>query len=219
MGFPAAMSATLRILSIFALSTVGVRADDTPTPTTAPVFMPEWNARSWSLVRGSVISTNPTASQTTYTIFCPEMTPPACGLSLEFPFELIEGPNTVEFHGTYTSTYIVDLGCDLDGTTSAKCSGYSSYKSGYSNGFITGPTEISWTSTLTGSDFEYGVLTMAQKPSRTDDILDIEATAPVSDGAALPAETAAASGPALDGKGQRALLCVLLSVGLGRLLL
>jgi hypothetical protein len=149
------------------------------------------------------------------------MTPPACGLSLEFPFELVEGPDTIEFHGTYTSTYIVDLGCDLDGTTSAKCSGYSSYKSGYSNGFVTGPTEISWTSTLTGSDVQYGVLTMADKPSHTDESLDIdiEATLPASDDAAFPAETGAASGISTDGKGQWALLSVLVSLGLGGLIL
>lgn len=47
---------------------------------------------------------NATASQTTYTIFCPTETPQACDLSLEFPFVVVEGPNTVEFHGTYTST-------------------------------------------------------------------------------------------------------------------
>jgi hypothetical protein len=220
MAFPARMPTTAQILSLLALCIASVRADDdTPTPTTAPVFLPEWNAESWSLVRGSVIATNPTASETTYTIFCPEMTPPACGLSLEFPFELVEGPDTVEFHGTYTSTYIVNLGCDLDGTTSAKCSGYSSYKSGYSNGFVTGPTEISWTSTLTGSNVEYGVLTMAEKPSHTDESLDIEATVPPSDDSAMPAETGAAPGLSLTSKGQWALVSASLGAGLCCLLL
>lgn len=44
------------------------------------------------------------ASETTYTIFCPVETPPACDLSLEFPFIIIGGPHTVKFHGTVTST-------------------------------------------------------------------------------------------------------------------
>ncbi|KAK0391222.1 hypothetical protein NLU13_0723 [Sarocladium strictum] len=240
MTFPATMSTRVHILALAAMRAVWVRGDEAPTPTTAPVFLPEWNANSWSLVRGSVIATvrhhqsiwrtciaayigltcgqNPTASETTYTIFCPEMTPPACDLSLEFPFELVEGPDTVEFHGTYTSTYIVELGCDLDGTTSARCSGYSSYKSGYSNGFVTGPTEISWTSTLTGSDVEYGVLTMAEKPSQTDDSLDLDATLPMSDNAATPAETGTASGTSLNGTGRLAFLSALITIGLGHLL-
>jgi hypothetical protein len=87
---------------------------------------------------------------------------------------------------------IANLGCDLDGTTAATCSGYSSYKSGYSNGFHTGPTEISWISTLTGSDVEWGVLTMAAKPTKSHDSLDIGASASpssVSGGTAMPAQT------------------------------
>lgn len=120
-----------------------------------------------------------------------------------------------------SSCSIVELGCDLDGTTSATCSGYSSYKSGYSNGFVTGPTEISWTSTLTGSDVEYGILTMADKPSHTDESLDVDATAPVSDDSAMPAETddTGGSGPSLERGGQRALLSALGSIGIGMLFL
>lgn len=58
MTFPATMPTTAQILSLLALCVASVRADDdTPTPTTAPVFLPEWNAESWSLVRGSVIAT------------------------------------------------------------------------------------------------------------------------------------------------------------------
>lgn len=47
------------------------------------------------------------ANRTTYTIFCPQQTPQACNLALEFPFIFVEGPETVEFHGTYTSTLYV----------------------------------------------------------------------------------------------------------------
>lgn len=63
---------------------------------------------------------------------------------------------------------IANIECELDERTAATCSGYSSYKSGYKNGPITGPTEISWTSTLSGTDVAWGVLTMADIPKPTD---------------------------------------------------
>ncbi|KAG5999684.1 hypothetical protein E4U43_001923, partial [Claviceps pusilla] len=47
---------------------------------------------------------NKTASETTFTIFCPTATQVACDLSLEFPFIIVEGPSTLKFHGTLTST-------------------------------------------------------------------------------------------------------------------
>ncbi|KFA78079.1 hypothetical protein S40288_05459 [Stachybotrys chartarum IBT 40288] len=148
--------------------------------TTAPVFLPYYDEESWSIVRGSILESNATARETTYTIFCPVQTPPSCDLSLEFPFIIVEGPDTVDFHGTLTSTYIADLGCDLEGTTEATCSGYSSYASGFTNGPHTGPTEFSWTTTLAQSEVEWGVLTMAEIPETTDNALHI--TAPVVDG-------------------------------------
>ncbi|KPM39802.1 hypothetical protein AK830_g6760 [Neonectria ditissima] len=156
----------------------GSSADDQEDAiTTAPIYLPYYNEESWSLVRGSVIASNPEEQQTTYTIFCLNENPPACDISLEFPFELVEGPDRVKFHGTYTSTYIANLECALDGTTAATCSGYSSYKAGYMNGLHTGPTEVSWTSTYSGSEVEWGVLTMAEVPVETDDQYDITATA------------------------------------------
>lgn len=144
----------------------------TPTVTAAPIYLPYYDERSWSLVRGSIISTDPSASRTTYTIFCPTQTPLACDLSLEFPFVIVEGPDTLEFHGTVTSTYIADVECDLNGTTAATCSGYSSYKSGYTNGPRTGPTQVSWTSTFTGSELQWGTLTLADCPGATDGAAD-----------------------------------------------
>ncbi|KAF5123800.1 hypothetical protein E5D57_011718 [Metarhizium anisopliae] len=130
----------------------------TPTVTTAPIFIPYYSEEQWSAVRGSIVSTV------------------ACDLSLEFPFIIVEGPSTLKFHGTLTSTYIADLECNMKGTTAATCSGYSSYCSGYTNGKYTGPTEVSWTSTLTGSNIHWGTLTLADKPSKTDDSLDVTAT-------------------------------------------
>ncbi|KAL0933167.1 uncharacterized protein CTRU02_212130 [Colletotrichum truncatum] len=133
--------------------------------TTVPIYLPHYDAKSWSLVRGSVISSND--KETTYTIFCAPQTPPNCDLALEFPFIFVEGQQTLQFHGTKTSTLIADLGCTLGGTTAATCSGYSSLKSGYSNGLYTGPTEVSWTSSLSGSEVQWGVLTIADKPQKT----------------------------------------------------
>ena len=59
MHFPAVAATTAQILSVLAFCAAAVRADnDKPaTQTTAPVFLPEWDAQSWSLVRGSVIAT------------------------------------------------------------------------------------------------------------------------------------------------------------------
>ncbi|KAF7547809.1 hypothetical protein G7046_g8892 [Stylonectria norvegica] len=169
-------SALALLASLFFV--VGAADDEEPTAiSTAPIYLPYYNAESWSLVRGSPVASDALAQETTYTIFCPDETPPRCDISLEFPFELVEGPDVVRFHGTYTSTYIANLECTLNGTTAATCSGYSSYKSGYSNGLHTGPTEVSWTSTLTGSEVEWGMLTMAEKPTTTDDSLDITAVA------------------------------------------
>ncbi|KAK2606126.1 hypothetical protein QQS21_003521 [Conoideocrella luteorostrata] len=170
-----------RALALILLALLRIcNADDdtapTPTITAAPIFIPYYNEDQWSAMRGSILSANKTASETTYTIFCPTATQLACDLSLEFPFIIVEGPSTLKFHGTLTSTYIADLECRLNGTTAATCSGYSSYRSGYTNGKYTGPTEVSWTSTFTGSNVHWGSLTLADKPSKTDDSLDVTAT-------------------------------------------
>ncbi|KAL9488711.1 hypothetical protein ACSS6W_000988 [Trichoderma asperelloides] len=162
----------LAVLVLFALYPAGAMAHGespqakaaTPTVTAAPIYLPYYDERSWSL--------DPSASRTTYTIFCPTQTPLACDLSLEFPFVIVEGPDTLEFHGTVTSTYIADVECDLNGTTAATCSGYSSYKSGYTNGHYTGPTQVSWTSTFTGSEVQWGTLTLTDCPGATDGAAD-----------------------------------------------
>ncbi|GJC78003.1 hypothetical protein ColLi_00841 [Colletotrichum liriopes] len=148
----------LALLSLCLLSSNVVHAEDT---TTVPIYLPHYDAKSWSQLRGSLISSN--AKETTYTIFCAPQTPPNCDLAVEFPFVFAEGENTLQFHGTKTSTLIADLGCTLSGTTAATCSGYSSLRSGYVNGKYTGPTEVSWTSTMTGSEVQWGVLTLAEE--------------------------------------------------------
>jgi hypothetical protein len=60
-----------------------------------------------------------------------------------------------------------NLGCSLEGTTLAACSAYSSLKSGFTVGIYTGPTEISWSSTLSGSEVQWGTLTLADEPTQT----------------------------------------------------
>ncbi|RTE82868.1 hypothetical protein BHE90_002613 [Fusarium euwallaceae] len=159
------------LLALLALCTAAPANQDAPAVTTAPIYLPYYNKESWSVVRGSIISSNPEAQETTYTIFCPDATdsnPPACDLSLEFPFVLIEGPDTIQFHGTHTSTLTANLECTLHGKTRATCSGYSSFADGYDNGVNEGPTEVTWTSTFSGSQMEWGVLTMAELPHDPD---------------------------------------------------
>lgn len=141
----------------------GSQADE---PTTVPIFLPYYATKSWSRVRGSIITSD--ASETTYTVFCAPQTTPSCNLALDFPFVFAEGNNTLRFEGTQTSTYTANLGCSLAGTTEAACSAYSSLKSGFTVGPHTGPTEISWTSTLSGSEVEWGVLTLAESPTNTN---------------------------------------------------
>lgn len=176
--FAPAFSRALALLLLASASVCVADDDPTPTPTitAAPIFIPYYSEDQWSAMRGSILSTNKTASETTYTIFCPTAAQVACDLSLEFPFIIVEGASTLKFHGTLTSTYIADLECNMNGTTAATCSGYSSYRSGYTNGKYTGPTEVSWTSTFTGSNVHWGTLTLAQKPSETDDSLDVTGT-------------------------------------------
>lgn len=67
----------------------------------------------------------------------------------------------------------MNLECSLAGTTEAACSAYSSLKSGLTVGLHTGPTEISWTSTLSGSEVQWAVLTLAEQPTATGAVEDI----------------------------------------------
>lgn len=162
------------LVTLVALCAVTSATED-PTVTTAPIYLPGYNKESWSLVRGSVIASQPESYKTTYTIFCPDSNPPTCDLSLEFPFILVQGPDSIQFHGTHTSTLTANLECTLHGSKEATCSGYSSYKEGYNNGAYDGALETSWTSTFTGTDVEWGILTMAGMP-HDDDSWDITAT-------------------------------------------
>ena len=60
-----------------------------------------------------------------------------------------------------------DLACELDGTTAATCSGHTSLTSGFTAGRHTGPTELSWDKTLTGTEVQWGVLTLTTVPTST----------------------------------------------------
>ncbi|RDA92410.1 hypothetical protein CP533_4743 [Ophiocordyceps camponoti-saundersi (nom. inval.)] len=190
---------TLLVFRALGLAGHATAAPPTPTPTaatptTAHIFLPYYPEEAWVPLRGSILSIarippfpsgvvpvecmyqNKKANETAYDIFCPAQTPPPCDLSLDFPFIVTKGPSMVRFRGTLTSTYTANLECKVAETmTVATCSGYSSYKSGYTNGLITGPTEISWTSTLS-TDVEWGVLTLADKPKATGHHLEVAAS-------------------------------------------
>lgn len=179
-------------------------------------------------------------NKTTYTIFCPTTSADACNLALNFPFVVVEGPKTVEFHGTYTSTLyvfincnfvtshfnnvsrIIDIECKMDhDPAAATCSGYSSLKSGYSMGNATGPTSGSWTSTFTGTAAEWANLTLATSPTPTGDSTESsnDATSGLSATALLyiPEETGESSASSY-GNGLK-LTAMAVAVSIGSLLL
>jgi hypothetical protein len=69
-----------------------------------------------------------------------------------------------------------NLACNLQGTTKATCSGYSSFNKGYNDGVHTGPTEVTWTSTFTDKEVEWGVLTMGALPHDPDVVTAVSET-------------------------------------------
>ena len=72
----------------------------------------------------------------------------------------------------------MNLECDLEGKTVATCSGYSSFKSGYTYGKYTGPTEVTWKSTFTGTEVVWAVVTLTDKVEvQTNGLTDLTATA------------------------------------------
>ncbi|KHN95829.1 uncharacterized protein MAM_06191 [Metarhizium album ARSEF 1941] len=174
MTFSRALALALLALPT-ACSADGANGTPTPAVTTAPVFIPHYGEAQWSAVRGSIIST---------------YGPLVCCRRGREKMEL-----------TILLRSIADLECNMRGTTAATCSGYSSYCSGYTNGKYTGPTEVSWTSTLTGSNIHWGTLTLADKPTETDDSLDVTATN-VAVPMAPPSQTYNAT-PAQRGAGDR----------------
>ncbi|CAH0048888.1 unnamed protein product [Clonostachys solani] len=195
----------LRILLLCSLcaatKTTSARA---ATITAAPIFLPHYDRESWSMVRGSIMGINETASETTYTIFCPSSeteTRPACGLALDFPFIIVGGPDTIMFHGTVTSMLTANLECDLDDTTAATCSGYTSFKPNYySNRYSSGVTETSWTSTVSGTAVQWGTLTMAAVPTSKKEPLDVSLTVSAGFGSS-PGDSNYATSPSKKGHG------------------
>lgn len=53
------------------------------------------------------------------------------------------------------------ISCELASTTAATCTEYSSFGPGYTVQNITGPTEVSRTQTYSGSEVQWGVLTLS----------------------------------------------------------
>lgn len=79
-------------------------------------------------------------------------------------------------HSLTNTPSTANLACNLQGTTKATCSGYSSFNKGYHDGVHTGPTEVTWTSTFTGKDVEWGVLTMGALPHDPDLVTAVSGT-------------------------------------------
>ncbi|KAI0836808.1 hypothetical protein F5Y06DRAFT_272366 [Hypoxylon sp. FL0890] len=149
------------LLSVFAQS---IQSQDV-SPTTVPIFLPGYSATQWSLLRGSIVSSND--AETTYTIFCASVTS-GCqiGGGTLLPFTFAEGPSTMHFERTVESTISATSACAISGTTEAICYGIVSLGA-VAIGPSTGPTvESTPPFTLTGSDISriWGVLTLDEPP-------------------------------------------------------
>ncbi|KAJ4385495.1 hypothetical protein N0V93_009923 [Gnomoniopsis smithogilvyi] len=123
---------------------------------TVPVYVPGYRAENWDGLAGSVITSNSVA--TTYTVFCPDSAD--CEISGPLPFTFAEGPSTFEYSGTIQDRLTALLACKLASTTAATCTEYSSFGSRFTKGNTTGPTDFSRTQTYTGSEVQWGVLTL-----------------------------------------------------------
>ncbi|PSR81415.1 hypothetical protein BD289DRAFT_343390, partial [Coniella lustricola] len=124
--------------------------------TTAMVYVPGYRSGSWEDLAGSVITSDSTA--TTYTVFCTDSED--CAIAGRMQFAFAEGPSTFKYSGQIASMWTAEMACELASTTAATCTEYTSYGSGYRHGNLTGPTELSQTETYSGSEVQWGVLTL-----------------------------------------------------------
>lgn len=138
---------------------------------TVSVYLPEYNDGDWEALRGSVISSDKTA--TAFTVFCAQA--PACQIAGDLPFVFTQGAETLMFTGIAAGQITADLHCKLDGQTAAVCTGSTTFGHNFHEGSVSGPTQVAWTSTLSGSDVEWGVLTLAT-PGPQPGTTDIEGT-------------------------------------------
>ncbi|KAI2602687.1 hypothetical protein GGR54DRAFT_623370 [Hypoxylon sp. NC1633] len=137
--------------------------------TTVPVWLPSYKPEAWSQLRGSIVSSN--SAETVYTIFCapPTKAPDdsaacAIGGSDRFPFTFTEAVSSVHYEFTSKSSYTLSLGCDL-ADMAATCSGTTSLGPDFKVGPLNGPWETTLTPvTLTGTEMQWGVLTLAEPP-------------------------------------------------------
>ncbi|CAN8102607.1 unnamed protein product [Discula destructiva] len=141
---------------LFGLLAPALLAPAASAQVTVPVYVPGYRAENWNDLAGSVLSSNSIA--TTYTIFCPNTED--CEISGPLPFTFAEGPSTFEYTGTIQDRLTALISCQLASTTAATCTEYSSFGAQFTKGNTTGPTDFSRTQTYTGSDVEWGVLTL-----------------------------------------------------------
>ncbi|KAL2148481.1 hypothetical protein VTH82DRAFT_2035 [Thermothelomyces myriococcoides] len=155
---------------------------------TVSVYLPEYEDTDWGALRGSIISSN--KSVTAYTVFCVDQSP-NCHLAGELPFIFTEGAHTLVYTGADAETLTADLECKLEGKTAATCTGSTSVGAGHREGQMTGPTETVWTSTFTGTDVTWGVLTLATPaPATSTSDFDDTVLAPIT---STPASTSGGS--------------------------
>ncbi|KAL2257381.1 hypothetical protein VTK26DRAFT_251 [Humicola hyalothermophila] len=128
------------------------------TNSTVSVFLPKYDDSDWAALRGSILSSDESA--TAYTVFCADQAP-GCHIAGELPFIFTEGPQTLTYTGSAPGTLTADLECELDGTTAATCTGSSSLGPHIRQGSLTGPTQTVWTTTFAAAEVTWGVLTLA----------------------------------------------------------
>ncbi|KAK0714877.1 hypothetical protein B0H67DRAFT_453648, partial [Lasiosphaeris hirsuta] len=138
---------------LLALVAAGARGQ-----TTISVYLPDYDNSDWEALRGSVLSSD--QFSTAYTIFCAEQAP-SCEIAGDLPFIFTEGPETLKYTGAAADEITADLHCKLEGRTEATCTGSSSLGQNFHQGTVHGPTQTVWTSTFSGSDVVWGILTLA----------------------------------------------------------
>ncbi|KAK5660476.1 hypothetical protein OQA88_13024 [Cercophora sp. LCS_1] len=141
--------------------------------TTVSVWLPAYSDSDWEALRGSILNSDQSA--TTYTVFCADVAP-RCQIAGDLPFVFTEGPSTLKYTGAATGEITADLQCNLQAQSAATCTGSSSLGPNFHEGSVRGPTRTVWTSTFTGTNVAWGVLTLAT-PGSAAGTTDIDGTA------------------------------------------
>ncbi|EFX05268.1 hypothetical protein CMQ_3337 [Grosmannia clavigera kw1407] len=144
------------------MATASATATAEAAVSTLPVFVPGFEPDQWSLLRGSIIgSATGSAAETTVTIFCDDQSTLSCQLDNILPFVVTEGPSSLHYAESLSGSLTVAIDCQLDNTTAAACTVYSSCGPGLGRASA---FETEWCSTLTAPNVRWGVLTLSDPP-------------------------------------------------------